>query len=597
MDGGRHRSPRGAAVASHDNETALNNLEAAQGAKQRAVLRAQAGEFDAAIALFRRHLEVDPSDAEVLCTVGDLMATQGDSTGARCFLERAVRIAPASPSVHESLANLHLAAGRHGLAVAGYRKAVEIDPSLASAHSSLGAILFRLGQVGDAQAHLEKALELDEGDATAHNSLGNVLMSAGETAQAARHYEAAANIKPDWARSHHDLGRALSRLGRRQEAIEAYRQALRLEPGSLKITVALADELVANGLMGEAVRMLEAFHVFLGPETERTIAIAELYGDTVCSKFVLTDYAPEMARSIALFRPELTVDAGISRAKIAPQLDRTVSSVGSPDCHFTYCTSTEAQESDLVDYYKRKRDLAGVNPIARRFDLPIELEKLIDLRGRPLAIVCHEDARGETRTTGITPAETFVPALECLRDRGFQIVHTGRGPIPACYKHLEVVDYSGSGQVTFKNDLALYSNADFCLFGHTGPTAFAEVMGTPFVLANVLDLSHPPPSHFCVYTVARTRDKTTGSPVTFNVQADLHASGRTEVLPKQRDVLCGDGADILAATQEALAMRDSPPRLSEKQRRYANLISRFPCADLASSRISAAFVERYSGLF
>lgn len=339
------------------------------------------------------------------------------------------------------------------------------------------------------------------------------------------------------------------------------------------------------------------FHVFLGPETERTIAIAELYGDTVCSKFVLTDYAPEMARSIALFRPELTVDAGISRAKIAPQLDRTVSSVGSPDCHFTYCTSTEAQESDLVDYYKRKRDLAGVNPIARRFDLPIELEKLIDLRGRPLAIVCHEDARGETRTTGITPAETFVPALECLRDRGFQIVHTGRGPIPACYKHLEVVDYSGSGQVTFKNDLALYSNADFCLFGHTGPTAFAEVMGTPFVLANVLDLSHPPPSHFCVYTVARTRDKTTGSPVTFNVQADLHASGRTEVLPKQRDVLCGDGADILAATQEALAMRDSPPRLSEKQRRYANLISRFPCADLASSRISAAFVERYSGLF
>lgn len=461
-----------------------------------------------------------------------------------------------------------------------------------------------LGGTEAAIASYREALRLDPGDHEAAVALAEALAANNRTSEANDVLRAVSDVLE--ARRPPEVPKFMwpeyLEGGPARTALEIVK-LLEEKDGKLLINVSVGSDAqflseLDNFASMRALREIspDGFHIYLGPRTERTTAFAEMYGEAICSGYILTDYAPEMARSIALFRPELTVDVGISAAKCVPMEGRTARPAGARGGHFTYLNDRPAQEKDIENYYRRRRDLSGAAPLARRFEFPVELDPLIALRGRRLALVCHEGSRGEhigdAAPTGPADPETFIPAIEFLRGNGFQIVHVGRAPYPACYGRLDVADYAGSAQATFKNDLVLLSTAAICISNNAELTAIAGVMGTPVTATNVWDLSHPPISGSCTYTLSRAKDRETGALESFDAQLELQATPGAQILESHLPV-DSDAADILAAMQETLEFVQAPPPLREPQRRYQALASRYPCSDMASSRISAAFAERH----
>jgi len=326
----------------------------------------------------------------------------------------------------------------------------------------------------------------------------------------------------------------------------------------------------------------EGFHLYLGPGSEQTAAIAELYGTSLCAGYILTDYAAEMARSISLFRPDLAVDAGLSGIKSVPPDDGTASRVEMPDGHFMFAGGPAARDEDIAGYYGRRVRLPGAGPMARRFEPSAALSGLLQPGDRPLAVVWSDG----------TEADAFLPSLEFLGDSGYRIVHAGRSACPHSFERLDVVNYAESGLADFKNDLTLFSNAEICLFGNARQSVVAGVLDKPCVVANLRELTRPPVSNVCVYTVSRAKDRETGDFVPFGAQMERGALENPSAPAGNHEYVDCDAADIREALVEALALTQSAKELSRDQQAYRDLASRYPCSNLAASRIGAVFIER-----
>jgi protein O-GlcNAc transferase len=154
------------------------------------------GQLDAAVASYRRVLEIKPDYAEAHTTLGVALRELGQIDGA----------------------------------VASYRRALEIKPDLAEAHSNLGIALQALGQLEDAVASYRRALELKPDFAEAYSNLGIALKDLGQLDNAVTSYHQALKIKPDFVEAHNNMGLALQELGQLDDAIASYRRALEIQP-------------------------------------------------------------------------------------------------------------------------------------------------------------------------------------------------------------------------------------------------------------------------------------------------------------------------------------------------------------------------------
>jgi tetratricopeptide (TPR) repeat protein len=112
--------------------------------------------FDLAEAQFKRVLQVNPQNAQVLNYFGYMLADQGTR------LEEAVDL---------------------------IRRALAEEPFNGAYMDSLGWALFKQNNLEEAEAYLRKAVDRNRHDPTIHDHLGDVLAKAGRAAQAAAEWE------------------------------------------------------------------------------------------------------------------------------------------------------------------------------------------------------------------------------------------------------------------------------------------------------------------------------------------------------------------------------------------------------------------------
>jgi tetratricopeptide (TPR) repeat protein len=125
------------------------------------------GSFDDAEAAYRRALELDPTLANALTNLGNLMFK-------RDRLSEAEQL---------------------------YRRALKIDADQPEAHYNYGFLLYERGQVSDAIDSFERALASDPAFADAHFNLAMALQESGLVARAREHWEAYVKLDPEsqWA--------------------------------------------------------------------------------------------------------------------------------------------------------------------------------------------------------------------------------------------------------------------------------------------------------------------------------------------------------------------------------------------------------------
>ena len=131
------------------------NLDALLGL---ATVEARGGSRDAAVALYRRALEVDPRNATALAALAALAdASQPEAVEARLLREIAEQ--PSSAALPFMLGNLYAAQGRWGQAQAAYFEAHRLEPGGADILHNLAVSLDQLGKGPMAAGFYRKALE------------------------------------------------------------------------------------------------------------------------------------------------------------------------------------------------------------------------------------------------------------------------------------------------------------------------------------------------------------------------------------------------------------------------------------------------------
>ena len=163
------------------------------------VVRAELDEKDAAIAAYRRAIEINPEFAEALANLGLLLNGKGLRAEAISIYRQSISLQPNNPEVH---CNLGSALSEDGLldeAMNCYRRAIEINPEFANAH-------YNMGNAMRAQRRHEEAVQCFLTALKAQPDLvqafSNLAMSFNDLARhdlAMTAYDRAVSLQPNWA--------------------------------------------------------------------------------------------------------------------------------------------------------------------------------------------------------------------------------------------------------------------------------------------------------------------------------------------------------------------------------------------------------------
>ena len=208
------------------------------------------GNYAGAVEAYRRGLESNPGDVELLNSLGFALFQQGKSREAIVALEKALASDPGHWKSHNNMALASIDLGELELAEAHYRESIAIEPQPAI-HNDLGFVLERQGLREEAAEQYRQALELDPSSASAHYNLAASLARSGELEEAERHFRAALAVKPN-AQTLAGLGIVVAQQGRRDEAISHLRRSIDADPADPAAYDPLATLLVERGELVEA---------------------------------------------------------------------------------------------------------------------------------------------------------------------------------------------------------------------------------------------------------------------------------------------------------------------------------------------------------
>jgi Flp pilus assembly protein TadD len=159
------------------------------------------------------------SEAMRLLEKGVKRCQQGDYQKAVGILERVLELDPANVSAHRNLGMALMETGQAERARQYLVEAALLDPTDAWPYVVLGNALVRQpGQREAAARLLTKAHELAPADPWAMNSLGGIETERGDLSAAKAWFEKALAVKPDFANAHYGLASALATQGSFDEA-------------------------------------------------------------------------------------------------------------------------------------------------------------------------------------------------------------------------------------------------------------------------------------------------------------------------------------------------------------------------------------------
>lgn len=186
------------------------------------------GDWEKAVAVCRRVLEVAPQTAEAYKIWGKVLQKQGQPLEAMGYYAKALEIQPNLAEVHVNLGSLYAQQQQWEQAINYYHKAIAINPQFAGAYRNLAKALHKIGNDQEAFLYFYQALSLEPEQATAeeHLELGDELLEQEKFAEAIACYRRAIRVNPGLPEAYQKLADTLSRQGEWQEAASYYQQAL-----------------------------------------------------------------------------------------------------------------------------------------------------------------------------------------------------------------------------------------------------------------------------------------------------------------------------------------------------------------------------------
>jgi tetratricopeptide (TPR) repeat protein len=203
-----------------------------------AQLRQEQGRPDEAITLYRRIVELQPSNggwSEAYEQIGSLMFKRKRYDEAEDALLMAAQIDPGNPAIHFGLGAVYEAQEQVERALGSYKKATEIDPKYGDAYRALGHIYAKKGDTKGLAQMARRILELDLSPTDqyeAHLMIGNAYQEAELYEWAIDHLNKAVSLDPERLEAYTALGLIYEIQQLWGKAGDIYRRVGQLNPES-----------------------------------------------------------------------------------------------------------------------------------------------------------------------------------------------------------------------------------------------------------------------------------------------------------------------------------------------------------------------------
>ena len=263
------------------------------------------GRHGRATAHYRRALEMEPGNAEIMTALCRAMLHLDRFEEAAGYAEAALQVNPDQAEVHFHLGVARQVFNEIDAAEDSYREVIRLHPDHAEARQNLGYLLMLKGQFEEADRHLARALDLEPGYVEAQANMALVALSKKKPEQAILHFQRVLAVRPDDVTYNHMLGKALRETGNLDEAISRYRIALSIDPASFEAHQKLAMALESKGLLDEAI---EHYHEALKISPGSPIAQTNMGG--------VLQSRGEFDKAIPHFREALANDPNLVEARV-----------------------------------------------------------------------------------------------------------------------------------------------------------------------------------------------------------------------------------------------------------------------------------------
>ncbi|MFZ4805462.1 MAG: tetratricopeptide repeat protein [Synechococcus lacustris] len=206
---------------------AWNNLGLAR--KQQGDLAGAAAAFETAL---QQSPPSDPANASLAAeTCSNLAQLELDAhqlPAAQQWSERALALDPQNAQVQFTKGNVLNALGQYELAASALRLALELQPDFPEALNNLGNILLNLRCHSESISIFERAIAQRTDYAEAMANLANAQREASYPDLAEKALQEAIRIKPEFAAAHSNLGNAYFDQGKVDMALDSYRRGIEL---------------------------------------------------------------------------------------------------------------------------------------------------------------------------------------------------------------------------------------------------------------------------------------------------------------------------------------------------------------------------------
>lgn len=189
----------------------------------------QQGDAEAAGAVMRQLVQLDPDNSDILFTAQRIYSDLADDT-----LTKLAVVAPGSARMQQAIAEKLINTGDLKGAIEHYRKALQIDPRISGVHYELGEAILESARSeaatqAEAQRELEAALGIDGDSAKTECELAEIALLQSDSSRALAHYQRAYQLDPNEPQAEMGLAR-FAMPENPQEAIKYLRMAVQSDP-------------------------------------------------------------------------------------------------------------------------------------------------------------------------------------------------------------------------------------------------------------------------------------------------------------------------------------------------------------------------------
>jgi tetratricopeptide (TPR) repeat protein len=219
-----------------------------------AVIRHKEGKLSEAAQAYRQILIGHPNHWRALCNLSLISLAQGDFQGALALIDRGLEVDPNSAQGGNIRGQILLKMDRRVEALAQFEKVLQVHPENVSALVNLGTSYMMQGDLDGAETLLQAAIRSAPQMAQAQANLGLVLNLKGDYKRAVTFHVLATQGDATNADSFVNLGDAFKAIGQTADALVSFERALTIDPNHPKalFEIGLANIQKVRGFEGSA---------------------------------------------------------------------------------------------------------------------------------------------------------------------------------------------------------------------------------------------------------------------------------------------------------------------------------------------------------